>query len=514
MVLNKTQHLPAIIIILLSILMVFYMTTFGIGLTPDSVVYLNTSNNLASGNGFRVSTGAGQSEWISHYPPLYPAIWSLADVFGLPDMVFIRGVQLILLGFFLITSCLILIRLLPHHKFTRILLLTIIGTSFPTLIIFSRAWSEGLFLGLGFLSLYLLAETLSKSEQSSWFLFFIGFGFASTVLTRYAGIVFLGSAVLFILFWSSQTWMNKIRQSFLITMPTVIFLGLWLIISYLQNGSSTNREFGFNVLTLDKIKTGIGTFLEWFFIPENAPFIIKILVLFLFFLLSLLALKTLGFPKVFNKSLQKDMPINNLILLFSLVYPAFILFSIIFLDANIPLDTRILSPLYFAIVFAAAILIKKAEENKILFRMIISFLVVFIIGQILYVTPKVQNDHLAGIGFNHEYWRTAQVWGELNPILTDQTLVSNAPEPIYYYTNVAAVTLPRKYLSISQSNNTLYAEQINNLKNGTLKTGDLLVYFTKLNSTAFPTETELRTTLPLELIVQTDQANIYYYNPK
>jgi hypothetical protein len=200
--------------------------------------------------------------------------------------------------------------------------------------------------------------------------------------------------------------------------------------------------------------------------------------------------------------------------LFSLVYPAFILFSIIFLDANIPLDTRILSPLYFAIVFVAAILIKKAEEKKTLSQLIISFLVFFIIGQMIYITPKVQNDHVAGIGFNHEYWRTAEVWDELNPIIADQTLVSNAPEPIYYYTNVAAITLPRKYLSTSQSNNTLYAEQINNLKTSTLKTGDLLVYFTKLNSTAFPSEAELLTTLPWELIVQTDQANIYYYNPK
>jgi MFS family permease len=469
---------------------------------------------LASGNGFRVSIGAGQSEWISHYPPLFPAIWSLADVFGLPDMVFIRSVQLFFLGIFLLTSYLILLKLLPHRKIEQFLLLTIIGTSFPTLIIFSRAWSEGLFLGLGFLSLFLFAEALSKSKLSTWHLFFIGFGFVSTVLTRYAGIVFLGSAVLFLLFWSSQPWMNKIQQIFLITMPTVIFLGLWLLLSYFQNGSSTNREFGFNSLSLDKIKSGIGSFLEWFFVPENAPVVIKLLVLFLFFLLSLLALKTLGFPRVFNKSLSKELPINQLILLFSLVYPAFILFSIIFLDANIPLDTRILSPLYFAIVFVAAILIKKAEEKKTLSQLIISFLVFFIIGQMIYITPKVQNDHVAGIGFNHEYWRTAEVWDELNPIIADQTLVSNAPEPIYYYTNVAAITLPRKYLSTSQSNNTLYAEQINNLKTSTLKTGDLLVYFTKLNSTAFPSEAELLTTLPWELIVQTDQANIYYYNPK
>ncbi len=225
-------------------------------------------------------------------------------------------------------------------------------------------------------------------------------------------------------------------------------------------------------------------------------------------------MKTLGFPGFFKNSKPKDTPIINLVLLFSLVYPAFIIFSILFLDANIPLDTRILSPLYFAILFAAAILIKKTVENKRLSRLIIPLLVVFIIGQLIYITPKVQNDHTLGIGFNHEFWRTAEIWDELNPLLAGQALVSNAPEPIYYYTHQAAITLPRKYLSISQSDNTLYADQINGLKTRTLKTGDLLVYFTKLNSTAFPTEAELQETLPWELLVQTDLANIYNYNPK
>ncbi len=180
MVFNKTQHLPASFIIVLSVILVFYMTTFGIGLTPDSVVYLNTSDNLSSGNGFRVSTGAGQSEWISHYPPLYPALWSLADVFGLPDLSFIRGAQLSLLALFLLTCYLILLSILPHQKIVRFLLLFIIGTGFPTLIIFSRAWSEGLFLWLGFLSLYLLAQEIAKPGLSSWRLILIGLVFSLT----------------------------------------------------------------------------------------------------------------------------------------------------------------------------------------------------------------------------------------------------------------------------------------------------------------------------------------------
>ncbi len=514
MVLIKKQHLPAIFIYAFSVFLVFYMTTFGIGLTPDSIVYLNTSDNLASGNGFRVSTGAGQPEWISHYPPLYPALWSLADVFGLPDLAFIRGAQLILLALFLLTCTLILKTILLNNKLIRLLLLFIIATGFPTLIIFSRAWSEGLFLWLGFLSLYLLAQEIAKPDLSIWRFIIIGFVFSLTALSRYAGIVFLGSAGLFLLFWSHQTWKNKIKQSLSIAAPTTFLLGAWLLVSYFQTGSSTNRDFGFHNLSLDKIKSAIGTFLEWFFITENAPVLIKLIVLFLFFILSLIAFKTLGLPSFFKRSNPKDNPLLNLILLFSLVYPAFILFSVLFLDANIPLDTRILSPLYYAILFAAAILIKKTVDNKKLFLFVSPLLIVFIFGQLLYIAPKIQNDHVKGIGFNHEFWRTADVWNELNPLLSGQTIVSNAPEPIYYYTHVAAVTLPRKYLSISQSDNTLYGNQINQLKNRTLKTGDLLVYFTKLNSTAFPTEIELLNSLPWELLVQTNLANIYYYNPK
>ncbi len=508
------QSLPTLFVIILSTGMIIYMTSFGIGLTPDSVVYLNTSHNMAAGNGFRVSTGPQQSEWSSHYPPLYPALWALAGVLGVSEQIFIRWLQIILALLFLILAAFIIRSFLPQKRSLQVIFLLIMGTSFPMLVIFSRAWSEGLFLCLGFFSLYLLAWQETKPNPKLWSLFALGFLFALTTLTRYAGLVFLAAAELYQLFWSSDAWKTKFQKSLLLATPTAISLGAWFWISYQKSGSTTNREVGFYTLSVDKLKSGIGTFLEWFLVGENTASFIKLIVLLLFFGLGWLTIRSMELPSFLRKTKPKNPPLVSLLYLFLLTYPAFILFSLLFLDANIPLNTRILSPLYVSILFAAAILLDQITRKERAYWVINALLALFMIGQLLDTLPKVQHDHHTGIGFNHESWRTSTVWKTMPSLLSTQTLVSNAPEPIYYYMNVSAIPLPRKFLKIAQSTNTLYESQINQLKTRTLKKGDLLVYFTHLNTSAFPSEAELLQSMPWELVAQTDLANMYEFNPQ
>lgn len=49
-----------------------YSTPGGIGLHPDSVVYIGVARNLLRGDGITFFDDAGDIAAVTHYPPLFP----------------------------------------------------------------------------------------------------------------------------------------------------------------------------------------------------------------------------------------------------------------------------------------------------------------------------------------------------------------------------------------------------------------------------------------------------------
>ncbi len=496
--------------ILLSFILLALMTDKGIGFTPDSVAYLNTSDNLAAGKGFILSYGSPPDQWNSHYPPLYSALLAVPDWIGLPDLSFIRWLQLLFLILFLLTMQKI-INGLNQSPFVSFFNLLIISVSIPVLVIYSNAWSEGLFLWIGFLSFYLLSRLdLSKVQNQS--LLVLGFVFAFTNLTRYAGITFLGTAAVFILFQNQKTLLRGIIQNIFLGIPTLILYAAWFGISQVYGAHGANREFGINSLPLEKIQSAIGTVLEWFYIPASTPTGLKLV-----FLVAIFSLIIFIFVKKWSSWIspeEKNQPpaLLKLIMLFFIIYPLFILGSVIFLDANIPLNTRILAPFFISLILILLSIIPQ-PMSKPLGLWIKLALAAFFVIQIGSLIPIIRTNYTTGIGFNHQFWREADVWDEISQGYHGETVVSNAPEPLYLFTRFNALSLPKKYLTTTQEMNTLYAQELNSLKTVTLEAGDLLVYFPRINSDTLPTEAELLENLPWTLLYSTEQANIYIYQP-
>jgi hypothetical protein len=50
-----------------------FSTRWGIGLSPDSVVYIASARNLLSGYGLSISFTTGEFLLLTHYPPLFSA---------------------------------------------------------------------------------------------------------------------------------------------------------------------------------------------------------------------------------------------------------------------------------------------------------------------------------------------------------------------------------------------------------------------------------------------------------
>lgn len=169
---------------------------YGIGLTPDSVVYLDGAESLADGRGY---TREGVP--ITIFPPGYPAVLAVGERLGLSTVGTARLIAVIsaagttLLGYVLLRR---------HVRSTSALIAgtIVIGCSAVLLGVFKRALTEHLFL-LVVLLLLLAAEELADRPRNlrllaaSAVLVWVGF------YLRYAAIVMLPFMALVVLI---ATW--------------------------------------------------------------------------------------------------------------------------------------------------------------------------------------------------------------------------------------------------------------------------------------------------------------------
>ncbi len=96
-VMNERGPLVAAVAALAFGLLVSVLATpYGLGVTPDSVIYLHAADSLRHGTGFCVPAYDGTPQPLTHYPPLYPGTIALVSHFGLDLMSAARAISLML----------------------------------------------------------------------------------------------------------------------------------------------------------------------------------------------------------------------------------------------------------------------------------------------------------------------------------------------------------------------------------------------------------------------------------
>src|SRR5947199_2924884 len=82
----SNQSLKAVVVIVFlgvaGALIILLMTPHGVGITPDSTVYLDAAASLSRGAGLNVWSNAGELTPLTHYPPLYSSLLALLGKAG------------------------------------------------------------------------------------------------------------------------------------------------------------------------------------------------------------------------------------------------------------------------------------------------------------------------------------------------------------------------------------------------------------------------------------------------
>ena len=221
-------------------------STYGVGVSPDSVTYISTARNLLAGNGF---IDWDNSIYIFH-PPLFPLLLALTGIFG-PDPADTAGyVNAFLCGLAIFLSS----RWLWQHLRARpaptsrtlqtwLLLwaIAVLVLSPPLLRIASFAWSEPLFILLTVSALFTFNTFLDTGKRASLVLAAIFTSLAC--LTRYVGITIPATLLLVLLFRKGDTPHKKATDTVIYALIVGTPLSIWLLRNFLVSGTWTGPRY-------------------------------------------------------------------------------------------------------------------------------------------------------------------------------------------------------------------------------------------------------------------------------
>lgn len=464
---NQYFYYILLILAIIGVLLLRYITPFGLGLVNDSVGYIAGARNLIAGHGYSRVTGNGSFVPITNYPPMFSLLMAAVGITGLE---IVRAARLVVLLCFAVNiiMCGELSRRLTASNAFGILGAVLFLISEPFLQIHAYALSEPLYLSLSMLTLlslqkYATIKQTPGSHLAYLFLALSGVLACLSFLTRYPGVALYITALL-VVFLFNQSWRKRSLDSlifFTASLPGVI---IWSLRNAIVSGNPANRALTYHLIPVDKVTEGLNNFWSWFLpddivnISDTSSNIIAWQMITLLLMAGLLIL----IVKILTILKQKSAILANIwsgILIFSLhtlIYIAVIVFTLTFLDASPIFEHRILSPAYISLLLlipvSLAWLWNKNVWTKVLSAVIsLTLITTFALDSL----PSVQNLHEYGQGYISLRWQRSsviEVVKELPPII----LFSNKTQAVYLLAERPAYVLVSPFNPATQTERSDY----------------------------------------------------------
>jgi hypothetical protein len=418
----------------------------GIGVSPDSVIYISVAGNIhdhALINDFTKNA-------LMDFPAFYPIFLSgIMFLTGMDVVHFGPVLNGVMFGLVIYLSGWMMERFSFRSKWYKWILLSLIVFSPCLLEVYSMLWSETLFLLL--LLLFIICTRRYFGSHRVAALMLMAFIAGLACVTRYAGITLIGTGGLLILFDGNLSGGKKIRHLFLFGFTAFFLPFLNLYRNKHVTGTLTGyREKGI-VPFYQNLHDFGNVFGDWLPFPNIGYRVAVLTGLFwiIFFIIVFIR-------RLIRK--QRFFSYENIAITYFLVYTVFIL-----LTATISrfqtLDSRLLSPLFLPWLWGASCWVPTwiatwtAQRRRIVLAAAVVAAISFQIGQLLDDYETWDGVKYAGIpGYTEDDWRHSQTMNyvrENRAILQKPggTLYSNAFEGIWFLTGMKADMIPHKDFS-------------------------------------------------------------------
>jgi len=425
-------------------LIIFLFTRHGgIGIEPDSVVYITTAENFRNSGKLIDFTGSPLVIFPSFYPLFLSCIILLT---GLNPLAFAPYLNAILFALIIYLSGYIMESFSLRSKWYKRAVLICIVFSPALLEVYSMVWSETVFILL--LLLFLIAIKKYFQSYSNKALIIAAILASIASVTRYAGISVILAGILFLVLDMKMPVKQKIKHIVLFGLISPLLLIINLVRNFLANGTETGLREKSLVSFYSGMHDAGSVFNDWLHVLHNyyngaAYTTIIIIILFL----SYLCIK-------YFLHYKRITSYESMSAVFSLVY---ILFMIIIASVSRfeELNSRFFSPVFILLIWNCSSWIASSTKKisflnkKIITALNICIFLVFMYGQLSanYETWDGVKD--AGIpGYTEDQWKFSQTVNfiEKSPFLFRKgySVYSDATDAVYFFTHRLGKFLPHK----------------------------------------------------------------------
>jgi len=399
--------------------------SYSLGLFPDSLTYIESARWFAVGQGLSLGE-AGSLKPMTHFPPLYPVALAAGTMIGeAPERTagLLHPVCLGLTLFFL--GCLVF--RLGGSVAVAVTAQGFAAVSWDVLSAHLVLLSEPLFLALSFGAIYLLTEHQRKDSPPYLICAAVLLGLAS--LTRFAGLgIAFGAGVYFA--WSSR---HRIRDTAIVLLGGVAPILVWFAAHRGAERHGIDRTPGYVAPAMKNLESGMSTLGE-FIVPHLWPDAWV-------YVLGLIVLCILGVGAHWRRT--------RILAAIGLGYLVFVLLSLTFVDPGIPLDYRILLPVFPLAISVAAVAVAVAlrtveDRRHLAFAASVLLIVCFDYAafRLNQVSAEIPYRVKAGFGFEGESWVKSPTLARVAEQPADVLVISGSPDAVRYLLGRTGVGIP------------------------------------------------------------------------
>jgi hypothetical protein len=459
------------------VLLIKETTQYGISLHADSFSYLTASEQLATTGRYGRFSGLGEFRPTTHFPPMYSAAVAVVQKIGLDSY---SSARVLNGGLFGMT---IFVFGMGIFLITKSVLLSIYGALLtalsPVLMdMFSWAHSEPLYilLSIGFL----ISLTLFISKPKATPLILSALIAAAAILTRYIGIsLILGGLIMLS---SRRSRRSRWRNVGTFVSISILPVGLFLIRNILLTGNATNRPAPFwHPPGSEEWSAALNVVMEWIFPSDliaSLPPGASLIVLFTIGVVAYLS---------YRKSISRESSSNELsrifilvTLLYSLIYAALVIMTVLFFDTMTLLNQRILSPMLLPFLMLLILLIaRRWETSGKVSRVILGFFCLALLGYQTYRSIEALDElSAAPRGYASGIYRNSPTIEYITEA-PGRIIYSNDLPALYFWADRMAVYIPSRInpSTLSYDSVEQYQHSLQQMRQRMSQENSLLVIF-------------------------------------
>ena len=194
----------------IGLLIIISTTRWGIGVSPDSTIYIESARNIVNGHGYALVSNNNKVSPITHFPPLFSLIISLFAFLGMDVLEAARLLNSFIFVANIYLAGIIIKKYTGGFLWGILYAQAIIISSVGIIKIHSMAWTEPLFILLSVFALHQLANYFETKKK--YYLYISSAAMGLSCLTRDAGMAVVATGIIGILFIERNTFSMKLKD--------------------------------------------------------------------------------------------------------------------------------------------------------------------------------------------------------------------------------------------------------------------------------------------------------------